>query len=720
MGLLNLVAKLRGKSSAQEANYLALTITHDRVLALIWTFDEQQKFKILGFGHKSFTNIDVLLHQSAVAIDTAAEEAKVDVTKTVFGLTSDWLEEDGLLAKSSKNLKKLADELELEPQAFVPLAASVIHLLKVEQSPDPKAVEIGIFGTTTDTPYLEVNLIAANKVIATKTSQTPINIEKITKMVSELAKENELPARVVIYGLDESDELAQKITKNDWQAIFTHEPKISFLDDQALARSVAYSQAADILGHEPLNLISRETIEPAEKLHKTNELGFVEGEDILADQYPQGNQVDVSEPEEYAMPQETAVLPSGPQVPAINESDSADQIDQESSIPPPGLLSRILQVFKHPPPVQKVGLFVGLLLVFALVAVFVADQTLTRAEVTILVNAKSQEADFDVIVATGQSTDFAKSQLAGQSQTGQAFDNQKAVTTGSKKVGDPARGEVTIYNWIDSPKLFPKGTGLISKDGMKFNLDKDVEVAPRSAKLPGEAKGPVVAVEVGPSGNLEAGKELNFQEFDEISFSAQNEASFSGGSERQTTVVTQADLDRLEKSLFESVSQKAKEDLVKQLAGTQIQDEAIVFKITKKEFDKKLDDEAALLSLDLQVEAQAITFDEGELKKLLATKITLTENLQTLPENIQITKLITKREDTGLTLTGNSKALLTPKFNDQELKDKIAGQSIKEVRSIVKQIPEVSDIKVNFSPNLLIFSSIPKSADKIIFKIETI
>ena len=78
MAIADIFSKALKKESDEETNYLSLAITPDRVLASIWKFNGDQ-VQVLGFSKKSFQNIDSIVHQTAVAIDSAGEKANSDV-----------------------------------------------------------------------------------------------------------------------------------------------------------------------------------------------------------------------------------------------------------------------------------------------------------------------------------------------------------------------------------------------------------------------------------------------------------------------------------------------------------------------------------------------------------------------------------------------------------------------------------------------------------------
>ena len=288
-------------------------------------------------------------------------------------------------------------------------------------------------------------------------------------------------------------------------------------------------------------------------------------------------------------------------------------------------------------------------------------------------------------------------------------------------MGEYAKGQVEVFNWTTAKTNFSKGTMIISKNGTKFELESDVQIASRSASTPGQSNVEVKAVDFGAGGNIGAGSDFTFQQYDELLYSAANSTAFSGGDEKEMTVVSLADLDKLEESLFESLKENAINDLKNNLSGKKYHDEAIQTAIDKKTFDKKLDEESSLVNLDLVVTASAIVYDESQLKELLAqnTKSSAPQNLESKPENIEIISIDAKTTTHGLNISGKFRAQFVPKFDQDVLKEKIAKKSVKSAKEIIKQLPEVVDLKVNFSPSFTLTNTIPANKEKITFKFET-
>ncbi|OGD81446.1 hypothetical protein A3A54_01585 [Candidatus Curtissbacteria bacterium RIFCSPLOWO2_01_FULL_39_62] len=725
MAIADIVGRFIKKESEEENNFLSLSLTPDRVLATIWAL-EGEKVEVLGFSRKSFQNIDSIIHQSAIAIDAAAEKAKSDVSQVVFGLSSSWFDDGKIKKDAIKLLKKLSQELELDSQAFVPLASSIKNYLKYEEGVTPHAVLIGAFNDSS-----EVHLLKNNEVEKTLESRSKPTFEKISELVKQLGDEKDLPLKIIVFGIPDDSRLAEEIQKHEWSGTFIHKPKVEFLKNRDVSKSVAFAQATDFLGHElsqaptaTAPIVKLGDIAEKKLSSETGELGFIEDEDILKkneETQPAEKETTHHETQEDLAVEVDQNVKQAEPTAVMHESPKKEKGSLIENIATLGWFSKLTNIFKGPGVAKKLGMGIAILMVLGLVGVFMAGRTLTSAEVVIKVNAQSQEESFDVNVIKGASSDFSKQQIGGQEIIGAATGSRKAVATGTKELGEPAKGEVTIFNWTTSETTFSPGTVIISKNGIKFELDGDISVASRSASTPGESNIAVIAVDFGSEGNVGAGTDFTFQEFDELLYSGTNENSFSGGDEKEVTVVSQEDLDKLEESLLETLEENAISNLKEKLAGKTFSESSIDIEVTKRVFDHEVDKEASLVNLDMGVEATAIAYSDDDLKKLLAENVKedAPQNLEAKADDIRLLSVDAAITSRGLNLTGNFEAKFVPKFEENDLKEKIAGKSVKKTREIIKSLPEVSDVSVNFSPSFFFASTLPINKEKITFKVET-
>ena len=715
------------KKDEEHRSFLALTVLPDKILAAIWDFTDE-KIEVLGFGKRSLGHVNVLIHQAAVVIDKAGEEAKADVSKAVFGLSYFYFAEGSPSKDTLGVLKKLAKDLELSPQAYVSCAAAINHFLKIEEKVTPNVIVIGAFEN-----FTEVHLLGSNNIVKSQVEKGEATVGRIMQLVASLKEEGkDLPARIVVFGPDKEDSLLQKLSKADWKRIFIHDPKVNLLDLDELAKATAYAQAADILGHEPSLREKSKAVIPSgltEKASEDSEDGeipkesevvkqdledsdFVEGKDVLMEA-----SFESLGKEEYAVPRQDIVDLSAVATGLPAKSSISTILDKVTTL---SWIPKIFETFKKGPVLKKAVVTLVILILALFAASFILGKTITSAQIVISANSQSSDGDIDVEVVSG-TADESKLELSGREITVSEAGSQKSTATGAEKVGEPARGEVTVFNWTTDQISFPQNTVIVSSNGVKFKIDNEVEIASRSASNPGQANANVTAAEYGESGNLPAGTDFSFQEFDELLYSARNNNVFSGGQEKEVTVVSQEDLTKLEKSLFESLSKKAKDKLNFQLSGEQLVDEAILAEVSRQNFDKKAGDEASLVNLEMEVEVSAIVFDEQNLKNVLAKSLEgkVPQGFKARAEDIEIRDISAKRQKDSLFLAGSFNANLIPNFSEDELKDQIKGKSTKAARAKVLGLPNISGVEIKFSPGFLFVSSLPGDPSKIKFKVES-
>ena len=726
MGFLGPLSNLFKKDEGQKS-FLALTVLPNKILAAIWDFAEE-RVEVLGLGKRSLGHVNVLIHQAAVAIDKAGEEARTDVSKAVFGLSYFYFTDGSPSKEILDVLKKLTKDLELSPQAYVSCAAAINHFLKIEEKITPNVIVIGAFEN-----FTEVHLLENSNIVKSQVEKGEATVGRITQLVAGLQEEGrDLPARIVVFGPDKEDPLPQKLSGADWKKIFVHDPKVDLLELDELAKATVYAQAADILGHEPsLGEMSKVAIpvdlageasddiedgemskEPEFEKQDSEDSGFVEGKDVLltkSQESPDKEEYAVSQAEIPNLSVGTASPPKKSKI-----SKTLDKITTLSWLP------KIFETFKKGPVLKKaaIGLVILLLALFA--ASFILGKTITSTQIVISASSQSIEGDIDAEVISG-TADESKSEVSGREVKVSEPGSQKATATGTEKVGEPAKGEVTVFNWTTDQISFPQNTVIVSSGGIKFKIDNEVAIASRSASNPGQSNANVTAAENGESGNLGQSTDFSFQEFDELLYSARSNNAFSGGQEKEVTVASQEDLTKLEKSLFEELSEKAKNNLKSQLSSEKLVDEAVLVETSRKNFDKKAGDEASLLNLDMEVEASAIVFDEQNLKNVLAKSLEgkVPQGFKARGEDVEIREILSKRQKDSLFLSGSFNTKLIPDFSEDQLKDQIKGKSVKAARAKVLEIPNVSDVEIKFSPGFLFASTLPSNSAKIEFKVES-
>ena len=352
----------------------------------------------------------------------------------------------------------------------------------------------------------------------------------------------------------------------------------------------------------------------------------------------------------------------------------------------------------------------ALAIFFILAILFALYWFLPKAKVEIFVKSQSlsQEAE---IIASPQLTSIneEKSQIPAQVLEASQKGSQKAVTSGKKLVGDKATGKVAVFNKTAAPRNFNTGTILTSTtSNLKFALDSSVTVASRSATLEGitygKAQVNVTAAEIGTESNITTGQDFTVADFDLSLYSAYNDQAFSGGTSREVTVVAEEDLKKLEDSLTADLLAKAKADFSSKLPVNQkLLDQAIFKSIIAENFDKKVGDEAAVLTLNLEIKFKATAYNEEDLKKVLLgyIKINVPEGFEVVESQIQTEAAVSKVAENGdLIFDAKIKANLVPKLDIAQIRKALVGKKPQAVKSYLAALPDVIGSQIRLTPSL--------------------
>jgi len=114
-----------------------------------------------------------------------------------------------------------------------------------------------------------------------------------------------------------------------------------------------------------------------------------------------------------------------------------------------------------------------------------------------------------------------------------------------------------------------------------------------------------------------------------------------------------------------------------------------------------------------------MTFSDEDLKSFIIKDSTKPEEgRQIRPQDIEISGLSAKTTKKGINLSGKFRAKEVPKFDENQLGEKISGKSVKNARALIKENSQVADIEVKFTPSLLFVNTIPRNKAKITFEIQ--
>ncbi len=378
---------------------------------------------------------------------------------------------------------------------------------------------------------------------------------------------------------------------------------------------------------------------------------------------------------------------------------------------------------------------VGGIIVLALILGFVFLQKTHKAYVKIIVNSQPLTRSITLKVKKDVVTDTEQKILKGTA-VDTTYEGTLAIdTTGTKEVGDKAKGEVIIYNKTTTEKTFKKGTVLEYKGGITFTLDEEVTVVARTEDLVptpptvtyGEKNVKVTAVTFGKESNIEKDVSIEFDDYKKDDYSAKAKSDFSGGTTKTVKVVAAADT----KTLSENLQKLNQEEIQKALDRKSIGNQKFIkgsekLTITKESYSNKEAEEATKLTLVQAVSATGLSYSNMELNSLMDK---LTQNL--VPEGYVIS---TKDKEIKVEVLGQStnsvlttleadiqitlKTYVVPSINEENLKKELGGKNTAEAQKIIGGIKNIKTYEFKLVPAFSLLNKVPTDPTKIELTIE--
>ncbi len=731
--LSNLTSRLPISKKEQIIEYFfALNIGSEKLTAALWEI-EGKNLKILETASDAYSSQDDLIPVTDKLLDGVMGIRQLDVSQILFGVPSNWLSDDNLKEEYLAVLRKLVKELELKPLAYVETAHAMVHLLEKTEGIPPTSILVGFEGH-----HLVVTVARAGKIDGVKiVSRGDSSGASIEKALLNFTNVETLPSKILIYG--EGADLKSQLLSYSWMSklSFLHFPKIDSLDEESEIQAVCLAGASEIKGDinfsaplkqehtKKVTSFSAEEVIPETKNVPVTPppvaeagMGFVVGdvsakeevavEEPVMNVEEVGNVEPVGEinPEEELDLEMNSEMPGGFRETELTVPEEAAMMEAQA-LPitkPVAAKFNLKNFLKRPSLKSKKGIALAVLVVI-LAAFLLAYLFVLKANVKVFVEPKILEKDATVTADPAQKTvDENNNIIPGQVVETDISGTAKASATGSKQIGDPAKGTVKIINNSDSAQNLSKGS-VISAGGIKFTLDTSVSVASTSAtsdsKSTGTAK--VTAQAVGADGNLPSGTQFSSGN---SSVAIVAEGNFSGGNSKTVTVVSSDDQQKLLASLASDLRKQAQQKLQDKLPTKKVLAEALAESNVKKTYSKNISDQASDFSLNLTIHYKGTAFEDKDLKQIVGKLVTTQVpdgfelNLNGTQTQADVSKL---GADGKLIFAARFQAQLLPKLDAQVIKNKIKGKTPKDADATLKTISNVLGSEITFSPNVPAF-----------------
>ena len=651
MALKNLLEKFTTKEAPAE-HFFALNLSDETVKAAVWTVKEGQTQVVnLGKGAKwDGKNQESLLKAADQSLSQASQELKPGPNGVIFGLPDTWVDKDAVSSEKKPWLKYLCDELELKPLGFVVTDTAIMAYLKIEEGTPISAILIQLSSSEINLTLVKLGKIIGSQLVG-RSGDLGADVEE---GLSRFDKVDALPARILLYnGGGDFEEDKQQLLSYDWEEKlpFIHFPKVESLSSEITVRAVALAGGSEVAKSIGIEVKTR----------------------------PEADQPLAEEP-----------------LPKIKVN--LEPIWEK--------LRTITSVFSKLPR-SRLPLILGGGFMVLLVGLFLLYWYVPKASLALYLEPQVVNQELELSLDPEANTVVVGSNVLPVQLVEKSVSGEKtSEVTGTKLIGDPAKGGVTLYNKTASTKTFVAGSLLLGPGNLAFSLDEETTVASRSSSVdqnentiisPGKADAKITASNIGPESNLAADSRLSFKQFSEDDYYAKS-SGLSGGTAREVKAVTEADMDDLEAALTVDLINTAKEELRQSLGSDQVLIERENdLALADKNFSQADSEVADNLTLRGKLNYEGIVYRQAELDMLLKEAIKTK-----IPENFVISEFsgLERGEVSGMTLPIQYEAKLLPRLDFNEIKKNLRGRYPDKVEEYLVSLPQFVSADIQIKPNL--------------------
>ncbi|HLE49278.1 MAG TPA: baseplate J/gp47 family protein [Patescibacteria group bacterium] len=619
------------KKKEDNEYFWSVVIEPDWVQAGVWKIEEKKVVVVAKSNPIAWKLDDELISASDAALSSVIQELPEDFTepqKTVFGVSSSWVDDSQIKEEYLVKIKKICQELSLTPVGFVVVSEAVAHYFKNEEGGPLNTLIIGV-----SSGNLELALYQNGKLIGTAQVARSVSIsDDVAEGLSRFSSKDALPSRFILFNGREGDleDAKQELIKANWEDYekikFLHTPKIEFVssDEKVMAVSLAGgAEMSEVEGVVEIEAPEKAKVvqtieEPVASLPPDEEIANItEADDDL---HPEDfgfevNEMAQNKPKpDFSQKTEAAGEQIEEKIHAQPEPPKQMPIPVKKKFNFSGL-TKIFSIFNLRnlkfPGIKTEGTKPLLIGFIAIILLIIGGGLFwwffPKAEVTIYISPKSTEEKFDITIDPAvNSADFEKGIIPGKVVERTLTLNKSKGATGSKTVGDKATGEITIYR-VGTELTLSASTLVKGPQGLNFTLNDEVSIASGSAINQGTTKANVAAEKIGADYNLASGQTFSIGNYSTSDMEATNENAFSGGSSREVSAVSEADKTSLLKDLQNELEESLKEEVGKSISDDEIViDDSYEFTIEEEDYNHKVGDEADTLTLDLTITAKAV------------------------------------------------------------------------------------------------------------------
>lgn len=685
----------------------------------LWSRDDE-KTSVEIYGPEviwdSEEELTAAVDTSLTEISSQMPEDAGEPAKTVFGIMSSWVSDGHIKKDYLVRIREICEKLSLSPVGFVVIPEALSHEVKQNEGGPLSAVLIGVTKESLEVTLFRMGTLAGTIEVGRSVSLTEDLIEALSRFQSH----DSLPSRFIVFGTgnEELVSISHLLSSVHWKDLndklpFLHEPKVELADSERMLSAISLAGSSEMgpvhsfITPEPVH--TPEEIKEAVNVVPTdvslNDLGFAMNADITK----------ISPRTDDDSP----VLEE-----AIEESEEMDLPSKKSPLggikqkllmlahTPRTLLSRVLSkrkrfetlpvenhmhVVHHPVTARKkvtVPQVIALAVVFLLILLggsAAAWYYFPKAEITIFISPRTLTSrETFTLSDTASTIDVDNKVLPVKVFTKTVSQQSTAQASGTKTVGDKAKGTITIRNGTANGVNLPSGALLVGPNDVQFAIDQSASVsAATSPAAPGTATVNATAVVIGADSNIAQDQTLKVGKFLQSEIDAVVTTAFTGGSSRQINAVSKADLDALEKDTLSKLTAQANQEISGEVPEDSVFiADSVKTKTNSKVFDHKVGDEAATINLSMEIEATAYAMPKDAIKQsaqlLLSSQVPSGYSFQ--PEQVETSFDVQKGAATLAAEVGFTAHLL-PNLNPDDIARAVSGKKFPAANDYLATIP---------------------------------
>lgn len=697
----NLFSPKNKKSTAQY--FLAVEIHESLIKTAVWQVEAETP-SILSLGsYELWDSEDSLINGVDASLTEAIKGLGSEPDRVVFGLPDSWLSQNKVHPTKQKLVKRLISELSLNPIGLVTITEAIVSHLKTQEGVPPTAILLEIYPSKVIVSLVNLGEIQAQEEVGRSDDLARDVEEGLTRFEAE-----KLPARFILTNGSDLENEEQQIISYPWteKLPFIHLPKVQVLPIDFSIRAIALSggaEAAKSLGI-AINDLSTET-----------DLNPPEVEAVQVNPAVQSVTLDPSSLG-FSVEEDSQVEPS-----LLVESveEEVSEVPEDTPSPRAPILRPAFPKFSLPkltlPAIslpKKAFLFVPVaLLVLALLSTSLFYFFFGKVRVVLSITPVRVTKTLDLAIGTSPAPDLPT--IVATKKTLSAKTSQTGETTGEAIVGEKATGKVNLYNYTNQPISLKAGTKIVSGN-LVFTLDSATTVASSSGILddngsipPGAATATVTAAKIGADANLDKGTQFSIDTYPQSSLRARSESAFSGGTSRAVKAVSKADQEKL----LDIATQKIKTEIEEQLKKEDPDSRSLAIgsiRLTTKNFNHSVGDEAATLTLDLAGDLDVLVYSKNEMLSLIEKEILAGADpgleLQRDQTQVGLSEPTSSAENTFI-VKANVDAVLLPKIDETAISNQAKGKRATVMKSLLMNTPGYKSARVLISPDLPLFTA---------------